>query len=122
MIRVLAPSIADAPGALDWWAKTERLAASPGRAMAKQQAILALDIRDVLALIRVPTLIMHSKYHLLYRPSLSQFLAEQIADSRYCELPGADHWPLGDELYAEIGEYITGSRPAPEPDRILAPP
>ena len=120
MIRVLAPSIAEAPGALDWWAKTERLAASPGRAIAKQKAILALDVRDVLPAIKVPTLLLHSKYHLLYRPDLSRFLAEQIAGSRYVELPGADHWPLGEELYVEIEEFVTGKRPAPEPERILA--
>lgn len=119
LIRVLGPSIADAPGALDWWAKTERLSGSPGRVLAKQQAILALDVRDVLPQIRTPTLALHSKHHLLYRPDLSRFLVEHIAGARYCELPGADHWPLGDELYAEIEEFVTGARPAPEPERIL---
>jgi class 3 adenylate cyclase/pimeloyl-ACP methyl ester carboxylesterase len=120
MIRVLAPSISEAPGALDWWAKTERLAASPGRAIAKQKAILALDVRDVLPKIRAPTLLLHSKYHLLYRPDHSRYLAEHIAGARYVELPGADHWPLGEELYADIEEFVTGKRPVPEPERILA--
>lgn len=120
LIRVLAPSIAGNPGVVEWWAKAERLAGSPGRIVAKQRAILALDVRDVLPQIQVPTLIMHSKDHLLYRPDHSHYLAERIAGARYCELPGADHWPLSDALYAEIEEFVTGVRPAPEPDRILA--
>jgi class 3 adenylate cyclase len=120
LIRVLAPSIADTPGVLDWWAKTERLAGSPGRAIVKQRAILALDIRDVLPRISAPTLLLHSRDHLLYRPAHSQWLAEHIAGARYVELPGADHWPLGDELYAEIEEFVTGVRPEPEVDRVLA--
>jgi len=120
IIRLLAPSLADAPGALDWWARVERIQGSPARAVAKQRAIFALDVRDVLPEIEAPTLIVHSRDHLLYRPDHARYLAEHIAHTRYCELPGADHWPLGDTLYAEVEEFVTGMRPAPEPDRVLA--
>jgi class 3 adenylate cyclase len=120
MIYLLAPSIANNPGAIGWWAKTERLSASPGRAIAKQRAIFATDVREVLPQIKVPTLIVHSKDHMLFRADHARYLNECIAGSRYCELPGSDHWPLSDLLYAEIEEFVTGQRPAPEPERILA--
>src|SRR5262249_40063907 len=70
--------------------------------------------------IRVPTLIVHSRDHMLYRIGHARYLAEAIAGARYCEIPSADHWPLNDALYAEIEEFVTGVRPAPEPDRVLA--
>ena len=120
LVRLLSPSIADNPGVVEWWAKTERLCGSPGRAVAHQRVILALDVRDVLPQIKAPTLIVHSKNHLLYRPGHARYLAERIAGARDLEMPGADHWLLADALYAEIEEFITGVRPAPEPDRILA--
>lgn len=120
MIYLLGPSIAKNPGAIGWWAKTERLSGSPGRAIAKQRAIFATDVREVLPQIKVPTLVVHSKDHMIYRTDHARYLAERISGSRYCELPGSDHWPLSDSLYAEIEEFVTGQRPAPEPDRILA--
>jgi class 3 adenylate cyclase len=120
LIDSLGPSIANNPGAREWWAKNERLSSSPGRAIAKQKAVFALDVRDVLPQIKAPTLIMHSKDHVLYRADHARYLAEHIAGARYCELPGADHWPMADALYAEIEEFVTGVRPAPESDRVLA--
>jgi class 3 adenylate cyclase len=119
LIGFLGPSIADDPGVLEWWAKIERLACSPGAALSKKRAILAVDVRHTLARIRAPTLIVHSIDHALYRLDHARYLCEHIANARLRELPGADHWPLGDALPAEIEEFITGVRPAPEPDRML---
>jgi class 3 adenylate cyclase len=56
-------------------------------------------------------------------PEQSRYVAEHISDARYVELPGADHIPwLGDSdaLVDEIEEFLTGVRPAPQPDRLLA--
>jgi class 3 adenylate cyclase len=119
MIRVLAPSLAAAPGAIEWWAKIERLGGTPRRAVAKQKAIFTVDIRDVPPRITVPTLLLHSKDHLLYRPALSQYLAEHIAGAVYREVPGTDHWPIGEDVWSSIQEFITGERPAPEMEREL---
>jgi len=53
----------------------------------------------------------------------ARWIAGQIAGAKYVELPGDDHlvW-IGDTdaLLDEVEEFLTGVRPRPEPDRLLA--
>jgi class 3 adenylate cyclase len=52
-----------------------------------------------------------------------RWIASQIPGARFVELPGEDHLPwVGDQdrLLDEMQEFLTGVRPAPEPDRMLA--
>src|SRR5271166_3324697 len=58
-LPTLAPSMADDPGLIEWFARMQRLAASPGEARALLSAAADLDVRDALPRIRVPTLVMH---------------------------------------------------------------
>ena len=52
----------------------------------------------------------------------ARYVAEHIPGARYVELPGEDHalW-VGDTdaVLDEIEEFLTGVRPAVEPDRVL---
>jgi hypothetical protein len=43
-----------------WWVRVERAAGSPRRAVRKQQLAFQLDVREVLAAIAVPTLVVQS--------------------------------------------------------------
>src|SRR4029453_4625970 len=52
-----------------------------------------------------------------------RYLAERIARARYVELPGADHTiTVGDQsrVLDEVEEFLTGVRPRPELERVLA--
>ena len=51
-----------------------------------------------------------------------RFLAQHIPNARLVELAGDDHvpWAGGEDIVAEIREFITGVREPVEPDRILA--
>jgi class 3 adenylate cyclase len=52
-----------------------------------------------------------------------RWIAEQIPSGRFVELPGDSHILYGGDqepLLAEIEEFLTGVRPAPEPDRVLS--
>ena len=53
----------------------------------------------------------------------ARYLAAAIPGAQLVELPGVDHIPfLGDSdaIVDEIQEFVTGTRPAPDVDRVLA--
>jgi class 3 adenylate cyclase len=80
-----------------------------------------IDIREVLPAIRVPTLVMHRADEALAEESRD--VGERIPGAKVVELPGVDHMPwLGDQdaVLDEIEEVITGARPHPALDRVLA--
>ena len=101
-----------------WWARYERLSCSPTAAIALARMNAAIDVRSVLAAIRVPTLVLHRADDARVKIAGGHYLAEKIAGARYVELPGRDHpiWTGDvDRLVDEIEEFLTGERPAPEP-------
>jgi len=119
----LAPSRAGDPAFAEWAGRMERYSASPGTIRKIMEAIGETDVRHVLPLIRVPTLIMHRREDPFLRVEHSRYLAEHIPSARYVELEGTDSlFSAGDSesILGEIEEFLTGARHAPEPDRVLA--
>jgi class 3 adenylate cyclase len=105
-----------------WWARFERLGASPSAVAALMRMNNEIDIRHILPTIRVPTLVLHRTDDRRVSVEAGRYLGRTIPGARYVELPGMDHvaW-VGDvdRLADEIEEFLTGSRPEIEPDRIL---
>jgi class 3 adenylate cyclase len=100
-----------------------RYAISPGVARRLARITLETDVRHVLPTVRVPTLVLHSSGNALRRIDHGRYLAEEIAGARFVELPGIEQYPwTGDQdvVLDEIQEFLTGVRPAPEADRVLA--
>ena len=123
MAELLAPSLAGDREFVRRWARFERLAVSPGAAQMLLQMIADTDVREVLPLVRVPTLVVHRLEDQAARIEGARYLARRIAGARLVELPGGDHFPwVGDvdALVGEIEEFLTGARSAPEADRVLA--
>jgi class 3 adenylate cyclase len=111
------------PDFLEWAARLERLAASPGTIKRIFDLIGEFDVRDVLPSIRVPTLVMHRRDDSFIKIEHSRYLAEHIPGARFVELEGRDNvFALGDSeaILGEIEEFLTGHRLAHEPDRMLA--
>jgi class 3 adenylate cyclase len=88
---------------------------------------LDVDIRDVLPLIRVPTLVMQRTEIEPLDIRNGRYLAEHIPGARLVELPGRDFAPqLGDpdrffaELKSFLKEVVEGEAWEAEPDRVLA--
>jgi class 3 adenylate cyclase len=82
-----------------------------------------IDVRGVLPTIRVPTLIIHRTGDLDTNVEEGRWIAGRIPGARFVELPGEDHLPwVGDQdaVLDEVEEFFTGSRPAPQSDRVLA--
>jgi class 3 adenylate cyclase len=106
-----------------WAGALERLAASPKTIRQIMEVIGRTDVRDVLATIRVPTLIMHRREDSFLNVEHSRYLAKHIPGARYVELEGADNLiSSGDKeaVLGEIEEFLTGTRHQREPDRVLA--
>ncbi len=122
LMAALAPSMADDPGLAAWFARTQRLAASPGEARIISRAMIDLDVREVLPRVRVPTLVMHRPKDQVWDVRHSRYLAEHIPGARYVELEGIDSFPfLGDTeaIVGEIEEFLTGVRGGGAPERGL---
>jgi class 3 adenylate cyclase len=123
MLDLFAPSMRAVPGVRDAWGRYERMAGSPGVAQAMIRNIYRLDVRDVLPLIRVPTLIIQRPEARGLNPGHGRYLAARIPGARHVELPGSDNliW-AGDQeaVVAEIEEFVTGARKAKPTDRRLA--
>jgi class 3 adenylate cyclase len=81
-----------------------------------------IDVRAVAPAIRVPTLILHAEGDRICHVENGRFLAREIPDARYVELPGADHlpWFETDPAIGEIREFLTGVRVPKASDRVLA--
>ena len=118
-----APSLAGDERFVRWWARFERLVATPGAYRELAQILTDLDVRQVLPTIHVPTLVLHRSGDLVVSSAQGRYAAEHIAEARYVELAGGDHLPIAgdsDALLDEVEEFVTGTRPVPKTNRILA--
>jgi class 3 adenylate cyclase len=121
-VEVINPSIAGDHAFRTWWDRSGRRGASPAMAMAVSQAVGEADVRRILPLISVPTLVVQRSDSRMISVAHGRYLAEHIREATYAEIPGADslYW-LGDTdtLLDEIEEFLTGTRHGPGADRLL---
>ena len=122
-LELFAPSVAGDPRAVELAGRLERSAASPGMVQKIFEMFLDIDVRAILPTIRVPTLVLHRRLDRVVNRRAGREVAAQIPGAKYVELPGIDHLPwAGDSepVLGELEEFLTGTRSAPEPDRVLA--
>jgi DNA-binding CsgD family transcriptional regulator len=116
-LTIYAPSVRDDPRTRAWWARYQRLAATPGEVAATLRMQLDVDVRHLLPSISVPSLVIHRRDDMLVPVTLGRVLARSIAGARYLELDGTDHmyW-VGDQsetlqairaFVAELAEDVT---------------
>ena len=106
-----------------WWARFERLGASPGAWRELQEIMARLDVRAVLGQVQAPTLVLHRSGDRVVDVRQGRAVAGAIPGATFVELPGQDHIPFlgdADALTDQVQEFLTGARPAPDPDRTLA--
>jgi len=118
----LAPSLAHDERFIRWFAGLERLTGTPA-SFRRLRDSDSVDIRPVLGSIAAPVLVVQRTGETQIDPRHGRFLAERIPCARLVELPGDDSLPMAgdaDAFMDEIEEFLTGSRPEREPDRILA--
>jgi class 3 adenylate cyclase/alpha-beta hydrolase superfamily lysophospholipase len=122
-VAAIAPSLAGDEPFQDWYARLERLSASPGNVRQLIDGVADVDVRDVLPSIRVPTLLLHRRDDPFIDPRHSEYLAPRIDGARLVWLPGNENLIVAgdsDAVVDEAEEFLTGVRPQREPDRVLA--
>jgi class 3 adenylate cyclase len=112
LVREFVPD-AD-PAAVRRLAAYYQAGASPSAAVALSRANAAMDVRGLLASIRVPTLVLNRQHDPVAPGETGKYLAERIPGSRFIQLPGSAHAPwLGDaeRFCTEVEHFVTGVRP-----------
>lgn len=122
-LSMFAPSVAKDKQFRAWWDQAGHRGASPANALRQWELMMRADVRDDLAVVSVPTLVVHRAD--VYGPPsmLGRYLAEHIQGARYVELPGNDlMWWVGDSdsVLDEIEVFVRSAGPSPRPRRKLA--
>lgn len=93
-----APSMRDSSRYREWAGRMERHTCSPGSVEALVRWAAGVDVRPLLAGLRVPTLVIHRRGDRSVPVTAGRYLAEHIPGAEYAELPGEDHTLfLGDQ-------------------------
>ena len=122
VLERISPTVAGDQAFRSWWDNAGNRAMSPSTARAFTESLVTSDVRNTLARITAPTLILHREDSAFIPVGHGRYLAEHIAGARYVELPGADslYW-VGETapMLDEIEEFITGVRGGFDTERIL---
>lgn len=103
-VRDVVRSEADDPELVAWWARHNRLSASPSAVATMARMTANVDIRDVLGAIHVPTLVAHAPDG----REQAEYLTARIPGARRFEVPGPDfavYWTV-DTLLPEVERFV----------------
>jgi len=104
-------------------ARAERLSASPRTIALMMPLDYEMDVRALLPVIRVPTLVIHHTDDQVVAPAMGKYVADHIPGAKYVELPGRNIFHFFEpwrESFREIAEFVTGEHADVVDDRVLA--
>jgi len=110
------------PAAAAWYRRRGRAGLSPAGARDFILMNSKADVRDLLPAVQCPTLVLHRSGDRDSHTEEGRYVAERIPGARFVELAGDDHvpWFDPDQILDEVEEFLTGVRPTPASDRVLA--
>lgn len=115
-----SPALATDPSFIEILGHTERLACSPSTAAAMVRRIAAADIRAILPLVSVPTLVYHTDDLNYVSSEMSRYVADHVPDASFIEAPGKSFYEPEEVGNLEAwAKFIVGGEP-PTLDRRLA--
>jgi pimeloyl-ACP methyl ester carboxylesterase len=105
-----------------WFGRRARASLSPAGVRDLILMNSQVDMRDVLPTIQCPTLVLHRTGDRDASIDEGRYIAGRIPGARFVELPGDDHTLVADPraVLDEVEEFLTGARPKPSSDRVLA--
>jgi class 3 adenylate cyclase len=116
-------AIAHDPWWRDWYSRARRQQASPAMGLALLQMLGQLDVRQVLAAITAPTLVVHRRENRWWDVHAAHWMATQVPNATFVELVGGDnYWWAGDadRVVDEIEHFLLGERTPRRTSRQLA--
>jgi pimeloyl-ACP methyl ester carboxylesterase len=122
-LDLVAPSRVGDEEFRKWWARYQRIGASPGTVLAMRTLLGQIDVRDVLPSIRAPTLVLHRAETPWNRVEHGRYLAEHIPGAKLVEVPGVDHLSFADDaepILRETQQFVAGIAGPPKSDRQLS--
>jgi class 3 adenylate cyclase len=117
------PSWAGDPDKVALWEAMSALSGSAEAWHRDQRPFYELDLRDVVATIRTPTLILARTEATMVDIRSVRYLADRMPQATLVELGGADAMPWAgdqDAVLAEIQGFLTGERTPPPRERVLS--
>jgi pimeloyl-ACP methyl ester carboxylesterase len=118
-----APSLQHDPNVQAYWARYQRLSASPSAAMRFFRTTLHADFRHLLPLIHVPTLVVHAERDVLVPLAQGQYVADRIAGAEFISLDSDIHLICVSDVLDELAAAMTSflERVAPPEERFALP-
>lgn len=107
----------------NWMARYLTLGASPSAAVNLLNMNTQMDTRAALPLVQAPSLLIYRTDDEDVFVDEGRWIASQIPNSKFVELPGHAHVFYADDpgpFVDEIEEFVTGQRESAAPERVLA--
>lgn len=100
------------------WNELQRLTTSPANAARLQHAFSEIDVRPILRLVAVPTLVLHSRGDAAVPLAAGRQLASEIPGARFVTLDSGnhivlDHEPAWSRLVEEMGDFLAAPETKP---------
>jgi class 3 adenylate cyclase/pimeloyl-ACP methyl ester carboxylesterase len=118
----MAPSEVADPMTRRWWTEFWLSGGSPVELADVVSAMHVADIRSLLGVVRVPTLVLHRTGDRIALSAASRYMAERLPHARLHELPGDDHLPFFGDQHAVLAltqQFLTGRLPPADEDRVV---
>ncbi|MDQ3874228.1 MAG: adenylate/guanylate cyclase domain-containing protein [Actinomycetota bacterium] len=115
-----APDVLRIEDDVRWYVSYVIRGASPGAAQALRRMNMEIDVRHVLPIIGVPTLVLYRWRE--YLAEATRFMGERIPEATVVELAGNEHLPWeGDQdaLLDQVERFLAGIHEETTPDRVL---
>ncbi len=124
-LEIVAPSVLEDVDRLNAHIGFLRGATSPSQFVARTVLSFATDVRDLLPLVKKPTLVLHGRRNRAIPVAFGRYLADRIPGCRYVEVDHADAPPFFESRDAVLGElaHFLGRRTratSPAEARVLA--
>jgi len=103
-----APSLAGDADVRAYWARYQRLSASPAAAMRFFHATVEADVRDLLPRVAVPTLVVHAARDVIVPVTQGRYLAEHLPNAEFVTLDSDVHLICVSDVLDQLAEHIRG--------------